>query len=477
MSKTCWAAGATAGLIALLVYLLTLAPTLTWAHDGADGGDLVVAVLTGGVPHPPGYPTYLLLGSLFARLQVGDPAFRLNLMSAVSAAAAAAVTGWTATQLAAERRQWPIGLMAGLALAFSPVLWSQAVIAEVYAPAALFTALVLWLALSAEDQWWRLPALGWALGAGLGVHLTLVLLAPVAGLTALRALRPGKLRWSQLVGLSLGLALGLVPFVLLPLRARGGAPVNWGEATTFDGWWWLVSAQLYRPYVFALPLSALPARLSAWAGLMVRQFTPLGAMLAVVGWQRLWHRDRALTLALGATSLVFSAYAISYNTTDSYVYLVPVFVIVALTLALGLVEALPWLETRWRQPGRDRALALGLALLLPAVELVAGWPAADLSHDRAAHDFGVAVMGQAPPNAVLVTKRDAHTFALWYFHYGLGQRPDVAVVDSNLWGFEWYRRPLAESLGTEALADLQTTLSATGRPVCTVLPEGGLDCR
>jgi hypothetical protein len=78
----------------LLVYLLTLAPTLTWAHDGADGGDLVVAVLTGGVPHPPGYPTYLLLGSLFARLQVGGPAFRLNLMSAVSAAAAAAVTGW-----------------------------------------------------------------------------------------------------------------------------------------------------------------------------------------------------------------------------------------------------------------------------------------------------------------------------------------------------------------------------------------------
>jgi hypothetical protein len=78
----------------LLVYLLTLARTLTWAHDGADGGDLIVAVLTGGVPHPPGYPTYLLLGSLFARLQVGAPAFRLNLMSAVGAAAVVAVTGW-----------------------------------------------------------------------------------------------------------------------------------------------------------------------------------------------------------------------------------------------------------------------------------------------------------------------------------------------------------------------------------------------
>ena len=25
----------------LVVYLLTLAPTIIWAHDGADGGDLI----------------------------------------------------------------------------------------------------------------------------------------------------------------------------------------------------------------------------------------------------------------------------------------------------------------------------------------------------------------------------------------------------------------------------------------------------
>jgi len=58
--------------ILLVIYLLTLAPAITWAHHGADGGDLVTAVARGSIPHPPGSPTYLLLGELFLRLPWGD---------------------------------------------------------------------------------------------------------------------------------------------------------------------------------------------------------------------------------------------------------------------------------------------------------------------------------------------------------------------------------------------------------------------
>ena len=74
------------------LYLSTLAPTLTWAHNGQDGGDLVTAVYTSGVPHPPGYPTYVLLGKLFALLPVSEPAYRLNLMSEVCAVLTTAIS-------------------------------------------------------------------------------------------------------------------------------------------------------------------------------------------------------------------------------------------------------------------------------------------------------------------------------------------------------------------------------------------------
>ncbi|HID51919.1 MAG TPA: DUF2723 domain-containing protein, partial [Anaerolineae bacterium] len=83
--------GAVTGGTALAVYWLTLAPDLTAAHWGGDGGELITAAVTLGVPHPPGYPTYVLLGKLFGFLPVGSVAYRFNLFSAVAVALAAAV--------------------------------------------------------------------------------------------------------------------------------------------------------------------------------------------------------------------------------------------------------------------------------------------------------------------------------------------------------------------------------------------------
>ena len=70
--------------VSLALYLATIAPTLTWGKDsvGVDGGELLAAASTLGIPHPPGYPTYKLLLKLFASIvPVGDFAFRGNLGS------------------------------------------------------------------------------------------------------------------------------------------------------------------------------------------------------------------------------------------------------------------------------------------------------------------------------------------------------------------------------------------------------------
>ena len=63
------------------LYLFTMPRGLTWAFDGADGGDLVTAVVTGGIPHPTGYPSYILFSRAFFWLPVGSVAYRGNLFS------------------------------------------------------------------------------------------------------------------------------------------------------------------------------------------------------------------------------------------------------------------------------------------------------------------------------------------------------------------------------------------------------------
>jgi hypothetical protein len=64
---------AAVGALALVVYALGACPTI---YVG-DSGELVAAVDTLGIPHPSGYPLYVLLGKLWTPLlPVGSVAHR-----------------------------------------------------------------------------------------------------------------------------------------------------------------------------------------------------------------------------------------------------------------------------------------------------------------------------------------------------------------------------------------------------------------
>ena len=81
-----WALFGVVAMVAFAVYAITLAPGITWENLGGDGGDLITAAFTWGIPHPSGYPTYLLGLRGFALVfPFGEEAFRANLFSAVLA--------------------------------------------------------------------------------------------------------------------------------------------------------------------------------------------------------------------------------------------------------------------------------------------------------------------------------------------------------------------------------------------------------
>jgi hypothetical protein len=465
--------------VPLLVYLLTLAPTITWAHDGADGGDLITAAYTLGVPHPPGYPTYCLLGWLFAHLPLRDVAWRLNLMSAVGAALAAlglwaAVSEWRRERRGMHKDAVAAGLGAAWGLAFVPVLWSQALIAEVYAVNAALVAWVLWLAVRVQRIGAPRVALGVAWGLSLGTHLTGVALLPVM-MWALATGRRGRSLPSAFLPWLSGTLLGLCTYIYLPLRAGRGA-VTWGNPTTLAGWWWMVSGALYRGYFFALPLKAVPARLLGVVRYLASGFGPTGVALGAVGVDSLAHRRRGLLLASGLSWLLYVAYAIGYNTADSYVYLVPALVIFAFWLGEGLADSLGRLRSRL---GLRWALAawICLACVGPLSVLAFSFRSMDVHQHTAARDFGEGVLAVAPERAVLLTAQDAHTFTLWYFQHVLGQRPDLAIVDTGLWGYDWYRASLRRACPGLAVpeGDVDELSRANPlRPVCEVIGEEDL---
>ncbi len=111
------------------VYLSTIAPDLTWANRGSDGGGLITAAATNGIAHPSGYPLYLILARFFQLLPVGSLAFRTNLMSVFFAILTALlVYAIVVRYLLAQTNRYYVpciaGLSAGLAAGFSPLFWS-----------------------------------------------------------------------------------------------------------------------------------------------------------------------------------------------------------------------------------------------------------------------------------------------------------------------------------------------------------------
>ena len=457
----------------LSIYLTTLAPSITWRHDGADGGDLITAAYTLGIPHPTGYPLYVLLAKLFTFLPWGGIAYRVNLMSAFFAAATVSLVCFASSTLLAptvetgegpvlsEAERWSDGIAtqvasvtAALAFAFSPVFWSQAIIAEVYTLNAFFVALMIYL-LSHYARTRTLPSsprlfysLAFFCGLSLGNHLSMLLLLPAGFFLDLRGAFRRFLKPKTLVAAFAFLLLGLSVYLYLPLRAAQHPPINWGDPHTGPGFTWLVSARLYRRFVFALPWKYIPARVSAWSALLVQQFGWWGLSLVLIGLWFWWSEDRTFCVFSAIFVVINSIYAISYNTTDSYIYLIPSFLVMALWLGKGVHCALvvfrtflpfDYAQNRGRIVRTVCILILCAFLLLPLVSLVGNYGALDLSSDHTASKYGTEVLSTLAANAIILTDTDPHTFALWYFRYVEGVRPDVAILNTTLLHYDWYR--------------------------------------
>ncbi len=114
-----------------------------------DSGELLTAVHVLGIPHPSGYPLYVLLGKLWTLLlPLGSVAWEMSLFSGACAAGACALLFVTARESGCGRAA---SLLAAASLAFAPSYWLEANTQRVYALNALFVVLALRVAL----RWYR----------------------------------------------------------------------------------------------------------------------------------------------------------------------------------------------------------------------------------------------------------------------------------------------------------------------------------
>jgi hypothetical protein len=183
-------------LLALLVYTLTLEPTVSFW----DCGEFIASSFKLQVGHPPGAPFFQIVQRVFALVAPGveQVAFMMNFFSAVASAATVMFLYWTIILLirrfftSASKNEsiliYASGLIGSLTFAFTDSFWFSAVEAEVYAFSSLFTAVVFWAILKWEreadqphaNRW--IVLIAYLIGLSIGVHLLNLLAIPAIAL-------------------------------------------------------------------------------------------------------------------------------------------------------------------------------------------------------------------------------------------------------------------------------------------------------
>ncbi|MEW5939485.1 MAG: hypothetical protein AB1750_07480, partial [Chloroflexota bacterium] len=226
-------------------------------------------------------------------------------------------------------------------------------------------------------------------------------------------------------------ALGLLPYLVLPLRALSHPPVNWGNPVTLENFTWLVSGRLYQDELFSVTAAHAWDATQVSARLLLEQFGALGLCLGMLG-LAVFSPASPSRWTLVWVAIAFSAFSIAYATRDAQAHLIPAF----LSFSVWIGLALGGLMERWPSARFWLAAAFAAYLVFLAAQ---AWPRVDASQDRRAEEFGRAVLAEAPRDALVFARGDEAVFALWYFHFALGERPDMVVIASDLLHHAWYQ--------------------------------------
>jgi hypothetical protein len=134
----------TTAIALVLLYVYTLAPDIV---EG-DSANFVLAAKYWGIGHPTSYPLWCILSAIFVWLSPFSAAYTCNLTSALYMAIAGGIGTNIILKWIGPDRPWKhfVAAISFLFWGITQAVWSQAIIAEVYALHTLLGAIALWTA-------------------------------------------------------------------------------------------------------------------------------------------------------------------------------------------------------------------------------------------------------------------------------------------------------------------------------------------
>ncbi|MBT1075421.1 glycosyltransferase family 117 protein [Geobacter grbiciae] len=445
--------------VPLAIYLLTLAPSVTFF----DSGEFITAIHSLGTAHSPGYPFFVNYAKPFTWLPFGNIAFRVNIATAVSAAAACygayllvlvMLPGGDAYGAAMPRYvARGCALAAALAFAFSARLWLQSNHDKPYPLVSFIVAVVFWALLrfrTRYDEGEECPHyvyLGAFLcGLATGAHQTIILMLPSF---AWLIISKGWRLLGRVKEFLIAVAFGLLGFAIqlhMPIRALKNPLLNWGDPRTLDQFLWNLLRKGYPSEPPVRDLTLLWQQLSAFN--VPSEFTWVGIGLLVLGLvvscRR--RRDEVIAYFLGiGTSLVvivghFNAQADLIFLTEEF--FTPLYLLSAVFIGVGLFwllrRAVDSIQVEKLTSVPIKVLVLVFTLMLPGTICALNYYENDQHDNYVAFDYATNTFRSLPQNTALFTWGDSGAFPLWYLQGVERMREDLDLLHTPHLVFRWY---------------------------------------
>ena len=466
------------GIIAFIVYLTTIAPSVIQI----DTGELAAVQSTLGIAHPTGYPLFTILGYLFSLIPLPfTKIFQLNLLAAIYCSAAVAIFTFSSklvldnlnnfqfikslkekpqrktknkkesTESIANQDQSSelvkiiSAMFGGLFLAFSKTFWFQSTSVEVYSLHLLLISIIILFLLKAYlfakqekqiDKLWIFFAA--ALALGFTNHMTTLLIIPAVAFLYFSQNKFNSRSIKQIVlMLLIFFPVLFLVYSYLPIRASQNPLLNWGNPVDLERILRHVSGHQYQVWLFSSTEAASKQFKYFISNLSAEYFITL--LIIVVGLFVSFFKAKKFFVFNIIVFLSTVLYSINYDINDIDSYFLLAYISLAFFALFGIVQIFLLAE----KSKLNFAIPVAGLLLILSAQAYSNFSSVDQRGNFIYEDYTKTLINSVPKNSIIFSYQwDYFISASYYFQIVEGFRNDVTIIDKELLRRSWYYKQL-----------------------------------
>jgi hypothetical protein len=414
-----------------------------------DGAEFTTVAAVLGVPHPPGYPLFTILGHIFSVLPLGSIPFRVNLMSVVCDSLAVGIVYLSGLRLTYSHLA---ALTVALVLMVNPIFWTWSLSAEVFPLNNLLTALLILLLVIWHRQPERsgiLVAAFFIAGAGLTNQQTIILLAPAFAFVLWQRRSILRKRPRLVAIATAAFIIGLLPYFYIPWASSRHPAYNWGNVSSLPDFISFITRRFYGSSRLVATIEYLGGSPIDRVWALCRSFGLVAGTFALLGVFEAYRRARWYCwfslIAFACTGPLFAWISnLNLKTTPAALFVLERFFLMPLVVVVPLVGfgvlMVSSLIKRYVSslPVPPLWATAGVCFAASGASVVANYQDIDQSRNFIVRRFCEDIFRTAEPGTIFLTAGDAIVFPMTYLQTVEGLGSQVTLINLSLFWQPWY---------------------------------------